>query len=181
MAWRNDADRFGSVSRAIHWTMAVLILAQVALGLRIADMVPALSTLWLYGLHKTLGLIALALVLARIVWHRISPPPRPLGEPKAWKTIAARAAHAVLYVLMLAIPLSGWIASSATGIDVVIFGSLVLPPIAPVSETWETAGFAVHDVLGKLLMAVVLLHVAGALKRAMAGDGTLGRMLRGVR
>ena len=80
--------------------------------------------------------------------------------------------------MMLAIPLSGWIASSATGLDVMILDRWVVPPIAPVSEAWEKSFFAVHRLLTKALMALILLHVAGALKRAWAGDGTLRRMTR---
>ena len=76
-------------------------------------------------------------------------------------------------------PLSGWIASSATGIDVMFLDRWVIPPIAPISEAWETAGFAVHRVLTKALMALVVLHIAGALNRAWLGDGTLRRMITG--
>ncbi len=179
MAWRNSPDSFGLVTRIIHWTMALAIIGMLALGTRLSDLQPGLANLWLYSLHKSIGLIILALVLIRIVWHRISPPPGPQGAPDAWSQRAARAAHLLLYVLLLVIPLSGWIASSASGLDVMLFDRWVVPPIAPVSEAWENAGWAVHRIATKLLMAVLLLHVAGALKREMEGDGTLTRMLRG--
>ena len=179
MALRNTADSFGLVSRLIHWVMAALILTLLPLGLSLASMQPGLANLWLYGLHKTLGLTALALVLLRLLWHRISPPPPPLGPPAAWETRAAKAGHAALYVLMLAMPLTGWIASSATGIDVMFAERWVVPPIAPVSETIDQVGFAIHGILGKLLLALVVLHMAAAVKREMEGDGTLRRMIRG--
>ncbi len=179
MAWRNSTVRFGSVSRAIHWAMAALLIGQLALGLSLQGLPPGLGSIWYYGLHKTLGTVALALVLLRILWHRISPPPAPFGAPAAWEQRAARAGHLALYALMVALPLSGWVASSASGLDTVIFGTLVLPPIAPVSAAWEDGGFAVHAILGKVLMALLLLHILGALKREMGGDGTLIRMLRG--
>jgi cytochrome b561 len=179
MTLRNTPDSFGLVSRILHWTMALMILILLPLGLRLAGMQPSLSTLWLYGLHKTLGLTALALVLVRIIWHRISPPPAPIGPPRAWETRAAKAGHVALYVLMLAMPLSGWIASSATGIDVMFAERWVVPPIAPVSETIDQVGFAIHGILGKLLLALVVLHMAAAVKREMEGDGTLRRMIRG--
>lgn len=179
MAWRNTPDSFGLVSRVIHWTMAALILALLPLGLRIASMEPGLANLWLYGLHKTLGLTALALVLLRLLWHRVSPPPPPLGPPGTWEMRAARAGHVALYVLMLAVPLTGWAASSATGIDVMFADRWVVPAIAPVSESWENAGFAAHYLLAKLLIALVMLHMAAAVKREIEGDGTLTRMIRG--
>lgn len=179
MGWRNTPTGFGLASRILHWTMAILVLAMLGLGTRIAAMQPSLSTLWLYSLHKSIGLILLALVILRLLWHRISPPPPPIGPPGALSVRAARLAHLALYALLIAIPLSGWIASSATGLDVMLFDRWVVPPIAPVSPVLEEAGFLAHWILTRALIALVLLHVAGALKRAVEGDGTLRRMVTG--
>ena len=181
MAWRNSPTRFGLVTRLLHWGMALAILAMLAFGTRIAGMEPGLANLWMYGLHKSIGLILLALVVLRLIWHRFSPPPAPQGAPGDWTQRLARATHGLIYLLLLAIPLSGWIASSASGLDVMLFDRWVIPPIAPVSEAWETAGWAAHGLLTKLLMGVIALHAAGALKRQMEGDGTLTRMWRGQR
>ncbi|GLS88297.1 cytochrome b [Cypionkella aquatica] len=177
--WRNTPTAFGLTTRLLHWLMAGLIVALLVLGTVLVRIQPDLSTLWLYGLHKTLGLCALVLAFARLVWHRISPPPAPTGPPNQWANRAARAAHVALYLLMLAIPLSGWIASSATGLDVVIFGQITLPAIAPTSEALENAGFAAHSVLTKLLMALLLTHIAGATLRGLKHDGTLRRITKG--
>jgi cytochrome b561 len=179
MPLRNSPDGFGIVSRALHWTMAALVIVMLALGTRIADMQPDLSTLWLYDLHKSLGFVVLALALIRLIWHRISPPPLPIGAPSAWGTRLARAAHILFYCLLIAIPMSGWIASSATGIDVMLFDRWVLPAIAPVSEQWEQRGFALHGALTTGLFFLILVHVMAALKREMEGDGTLTRMIKG--
>lgn len=177
MAWRNGPDSFGLVTRVLHWVMAALVVAMLALGLRIEAMQPGLSNLWLYSLHKSLGLIVLALVLLRLVWHLVSPPPRPIGG--GWQGRLARAVHWAIYALLIAMPLSGWVASSATGLDVMVFDRWVVPPIAPVSETVENRGFALHGAMAFALMALVGLHVMAALKREMDGDGTLRRMIRG--
>lgn len=181
MTWRNSPTRFGLVTRLLHWGMALALLGMLAFGTRIADMEPGLANLWMYGLHKSIGLILLALVVLRLIWHRISPPPAPLGAPGSWANRLARAAHALLYLLLLAIPLSGWIASSASGLDVMLFDRWVIPPIAPVSEAWENAGWAAHGLLTKLLVGVIALHAAGAVKRQIDDDGTLTRMWRGQR
>ncbi|MES2432966.1 MAG: cytochrome b [Pseudomonadota bacterium] len=178
--WRNSPTNFGLASRLLHWIMAALILALLVLGTALGWIKPNLSTLWLYGLHKTLGLTALSLAVIRLIWHRISPPPLPLGPTAHWQNRAARATHITLYALMLAIPLSGWIASSATGLDVVIFGQITLPAITPTSEALENAGFAVHGILTKLLMALLMLHIAGAVLRGLKGDGTLRRITKGL-
>lgn len=177
--WRNTSDRFGRTSRLLHWVMAIAVLGMLGLGIGLRGMQPGLANLWLFGLHKTVGLSLLALLLVRLVWHRISPPPPPIGPPDGWEARAARAAHHTFYVLLLAIPIAGWFASSATGIDTVVFGRWVVPPIAPVSELWEKRGFAVHGVLTKALAALLAVHVAAALRRAWAGDGTLRRMITG--
>lgn len=179
MIWRNDPTHFGAVSRAIHWSMALLILAMLALGTTLSNMQPGLSNLYLYGLHKTGGFIALTLVVARLIWHRLSPPPAPIGPPTRWTNRAARATHAATYILLVAIPLSGWIASSATGIDILFAERWTVPPIAPVSEAIDRWGFVAHGLLTKALMGLLALHVTGALTRGIKGDGTLGRMLGG--
>jgi cytochrome b561 len=179
VAWRNTPTRFGLVTRVLHWGMALAIIAMLVLGTRLEDMQPGLANLWLYSLHKSIGLILLALVPVRLIWHRISPPPAPQGTPGDWTIRLARTAHRVFYLLLLAIPLSGWVASSASGLDVMLFDRWVIPPIAPVSEAWENAGWAAHGLLTKLLMGLIALHAAGAVKRQMDGDGTLTRMWRG--
>ena len=181
MNLRNTTDGFGVISRLLHWTMAIGVIFMLALGNRIADMKPDLSTLYLYGLHKTLGIVILAMAAFRLIWHKYSPPPHPIGPPKAWGNLAARVAHALIYLLLITIPLSGWFASSATGIEVVIFDRWTLPAIAPVSELWEKRGFAVHGILTKALFGVILVHMLAALKREIDGDGTLTRMISGKR
>ena len=175
---RNRPAEFGLVTRILHWLMTLLIVGQLALGLRIADMEPGLANLWLYGLHKTIGFCLLALILVRIAWHLVSPPPHPIG-PKNALFWAARVTHWAIYALLIAIPLTGWAGSSATGIDVMIADRWTVPPLVEASEDGEAYWFRLHDILTKLLMALVTLHMFGAFKREMEGDGTLTRMIRG--
>lgn len=178
MGLRNGPAEFGLVTRVIHWGTMLLVISMLALGNRIADMQPGLANLWLYGLHKTLGFGVLALVVFRIGWHIYSPPPHPVG-PKGAAFWAARAAHWGFYVLLIAIPLTGWAGSSATGIDVMIADRWTVPPLVDVSEAGEAFWFNLHDILTKALFGLIVLHMLGALKREMEGDGTLTRMLRG--
>ena len=176
----NSATEFGTVTRVLHWVTAVLVLLALALGYWIASMDVTLSVLKYFGYHKTLGAVVLALVVFRIIWHRISAPPDPVSHGIGWQDTLARAVHRAFYVLLLAMPVSGWVASSATGIDTVIFSRWTLPAIAPVSETWEEAGFLIHRTIAKGLVAVIGLHVGGALFHALVWrDGTLRRMVRG--
>jgi cytochrome b561 len=175
MDWRNGPGHIGAVTRFLHWTMAFLLLAQLPLGWWIARMPPALDSLWLFGVHKTLGFCLLSLVVLRVLWHLATPVPRPLGADGPARR-AARGMHLTLYALLLGVPLAGWVASSATGIDSLIFGTFVLPPIAPASEVWSDVGFVVHAWLAWALAVLVGGHAAAAVLRH---DGTLRRMIRG--
>ena len=176
MSALNTESSFGWVTRAIHWAMALGVIAMLGLGSYIARMEVGMSNLWLFGLHKSIGVVLLALLILRLIWHLASPPSRSLPADTPWKDSAARWVHRSFYVLLIAVPLSGWVGSGASGLDVVIFERFTLPPLAPTSEAWESAAFAVHFVLTKLLALCVVLHVAGALTRR---DGTLRRMVRG--
>lgn len=179
MAWRNTPTSFGLTTRILHWSMLLLIIGMLILGNKIADMQPGLANLWLFGLHKTGGFAVLILTIIRAVWHRFSPTPHPIGDRKDWANRAARAAHAAIYLCLFAIPISGWVASSATGIDVMMFDTITIPAIAPVSEAWEKTGFMLHGALTKLLMALLAAHILGAMLRGVKQDGTLERMIGG--
>ena len=179
MKLRNSTEEYGLVSRVLHWTIAAGLLGMIVLGTRIAAMEPSLSNLWLYGVHKSIGLSLFALVLIRVLWHLASPVPKPFGTPGTWQMRVARMVHGLLYVTMIAIPLSGWAASSATGIDTVVFGTLVVPSIAPPSEAISTWGFAVHGALWKALVLLLVLHIAGAFSHGLGRGGALRRMISG--
>lgn len=177
---RSRPEGFGIVTRLLHWLMAAGILGTFALGAYIARMEVGLANLWLFGLHKTIGICLLTLALIRLAWRILTPPPGPLPGPAPWEMALARATHRALYVLMVAVPLSGWAYASATGLDVLIFNTVKLPGIAPVSEAWEDALQLLHRLLTWTLLALVGLHVAGAIKRSLiARDGTLSRMIFG--
>lgn len=178
MGLRNGPGEFGLVTRIFHWGMMALVIAMLALGLRVKYLEPGLANLWLYSLHKTLGFLVLGLVVLRLGWHLTSPPPAPLGPPGPLHRVA-RGVHWALYALLIAIPLTGWAGSSATGIDVVIADRWTMPMLVEASEYAEKLFFSAHGVLTKLLAGLILLHVAGAIKRALAGDGTIRRMIRG--
>ena len=169
---RNDALTWGLVSRAIHWLMAVSILGMLVFGVYIGHFMHfAPDNLWVYQIHKSIGVTLLVLVLARIVWHRISPPPQPLPAP-AWQNLAAKMTHLALYALLLIVPLTGWIASAASGFPTVIWG-VTIPQIVPTSRPLEIAMFTAHAWVTRALMALLVLHIGGALTHR----GALARMI----
>ncbi|MXQ08702.1 cytochrome b [Alphaproteobacteria bacterium GH1-50] len=179
MALKNGPESFGIATRSLHWLTVLAVVAAGGLGLWIEEMEVSLATLQYFGWHKTAGITVLGLTVLRIVWHRLSPVPPVLPAPPMAERLA-KAVHLSLYACLLAMPLTGWIGSSATGLDTVVFGGITLPAIAPVSEAIEETAFEIHETLAALLWVLIALHVAGALNRAfLHRDATLRRMLRG--
>ncbi|TMV82430.1 cytochrome b [Thioclava sp. BHET1] len=179
MTLRNSAEDYGLISRLLHWAIALLILFMLGFGTWLANSQITPARIWLFGLHKSLGLTIFALALLRLGWHRYTPPPVPLGEARTWQRRLAGAVHRLLYLLMLAVPISGWIFSEASGIRTVVFGLWTLPQIVPASDALSDWGFTLHGLLTKLMMALLLLHVAGALRHGMGRGSALRRITSG--
>ena len=172
---RNSQTQFGTLSKLLHWVIALLVIGLIGLGLYLENVKIHYTQLYLYGWHKSAGILAFTLICLRLIWHFWSTPPAPLGG--GWQRVAAKSAHRVLYVLMIIVPLSGWIASSASGFEMTFFGLFPIPFIAPVSETTEERFFAIHGISTKLLIAVIGLHVGAAFYRHWGKkDRTLMRM-----
>jgi cytochrome b561 len=159
------AKPFPHLSRILHWTMAVLILAMLFIGIA---MVSSLSDYHLLvAIHKPLGILILLLVAIRLV-NRLfhSPPPLPDGMPGPLR-FAAHASHWLLYVLMFALPLVGWAMLSAAAYPIVLAGSLHLPPILPHSNALYALLRPLHTALAFLLFATFLIHLSAALIHAL--------------
>ncbi|GAC1623136.1 MAG: cytochrome b [Nevskia sp.] len=165
---------------ALHWIIAAMIFGGFALGLYMSDLAVSPQKLKYYAWHKWSGITVLALVLLRLLWrltHAV--PPLPAGMP-AWQARAARLGHLGLYLLMLAIPLSGWLYSSASGYPVVYFGikALQLPDLVAKNKALAGTLKQVHQLLNWTLAALVAVHVAAAIKHQwLDRDDTLRRML----
>lgn len=173
---RTDAA-YTRTAIALHWLAGALILGGFALGLWMTSLPLAPRTLRLYGYHKWIGITVFLLAVARLVWRRVHPPPSPVAMPE-WQIRAAAATHALLYALMLAIPLSGWIYSSATGVQVVYLGLVPLPDLVPKDKTLAAVLKAVHGTLNFTLLALVIIHSGAAIKHHFVdGDAVLRRML----
>lgn len=175
---RNTQETYGLIAKLFHWVLALYLAALFGFGKYIASMKVGIENLHYFNLHKVFGLIALTLIVLRLAWRLYSPPPPTLARGvKRWELHLARVTHGMLYVLMFAMPLAGWIASSATGIRISFFDLFFLPMIAPPSERMEDLFFDIHRLFGYLLLLFVALHVAGALKRHLVlRDKTLRRM-----
>jgi cytochrome b561 len=174
-------QRYSGAVIALHWATAVLILANLLLGLSMVPLPISPRKLQWYLWHKSIGVTIFLLTSLRLAWRALRPHPEPVPMP-LWQRRAAAASHALLYVLQIAIPLSGWVYSSATGVQVVYAGALPLPDLVPKDKALADALRLVHVALNSLLAAVVCVHVAAALKHHFVDrDEALVRILPGAR
>ncbi|MDE0852689.1 cytochrome b/b6 domain-containing protein [Yoonia sp.] len=181
----NTTTRYGLVARFFHWTIAILILVDIALGLlgkftpRSGDTVAFLQVL--YSAHKTIGVTVLSLAVLRVIWAISQPRPVPLHPERRVETFAAETAHWVLYAAIFVLPISGWVMHSAE----VGFASIWWPfaqnlPFIPKSESLAITAANVHWISGIILAVTISAHISGALKHAVLDrDGTLARMWSG--
>jgi cytochrome b561 len=170
---------FSAPSRLVHWTMAVLIIAMLFVGVGMVSTVSRLH-LVLLALHRPLGIAILVLVIVRVALRlAYGAPPLP-GDMPGWQRAGAHASHLALYALMAAMPLIGWAMLSAGGYPVAMFGSVHLPPIAPHNVALYAVLRAAHSWLAFALFAVVLMHLGAALFHAwIRRDGVFASMARG--
>lgn len=178
MSWKNTPSRWGGVSQALHWLVVALILLQGVLGLLMVDMPNSPDKIRAYALHKSIGLTILALAALRLPWRLYAGTPLPVAGTPRWQLAAAKVSHALLYALLFAIPLSGWLFNSAAGFPLQWFGLFNLPSIAATDPGLREVAGAAHEWLFWLLVAVALIHAAAAFYHHLSvRDATLARML----
>ncbi|HRD88734.1 MAG TPA: cytochrome b [Accumulibacter sp.] len=172
------ATRYTHPAIALHWLMAVLLTGLFGLGLYMSELALSPEKLKLYSWHKWAGVSAFLLVLLRLAWRAGHPPPAlPAAMPR-WQQAASHALHHLLYLLMVAIPLSGWLMSSAKGFQTVYFGVLPLPDLLAKDKALGELLETVHATLNYTLAVLVVAHVAAALKHHLLDrDDVLLRML----
>lgn len=178
MAFKNTIASYGSISKLFHWIMSFLIFAMIIVGF-IMDDLPEHMQSTIYLVHKSLGLVLLTLVILRILWTLNNPKPLLPPRTRPWEIMIERLVHLLLYVFMLAMPLSGWIMSSAAGYHPNFFGLITLPmPGIPISESLSAVAHDVHTISSWALITVVVLHMLAALKHHFIHkDNILKRMM----
>jgi cytochrome b561 len=179
-----STPRYTLTAVALHWVLALGLVALFALGVYMADLPFSPWRLKLYNWHKWAGVTILALSVLRLVWritHR--PPALPVAVEAAmpaWQRVAHHATHHALYALFFVVPLVGWAYSSAAGFPIVVFGVLPLPDFVPVDKALAELIKPWHQITAFAMAALVLLHVGAALKhQLMDRDGLLARMWPG--
>ena len=178
MALRNTQRRWGVIAQTFHWVIVALIVLQVTLAEMADDLPSGVRKLTLLARHKSVGITILGLVILRLAWRWLNEHPPLPGTLKRYEQALARFTHGALYVLLFAMPLSGWTMSSARGFPVSWFGFWQLPDLVPKNHALYEALVTTHGTLAVVLCGVVALHVAAALKHHfMHKDDVLRRML----
>lgn len=170
--------RYSVTAMTLHWLAVLLILATFPVGLYMVELPLSPWKLKVYSWHKWIGVTVFLLALARLTWRMGHPAPTLPDGMRAWEKPLAGAIQALLYLLMLAIPLSGWLMSSAAGFQTVYLGLLPIPDL--LAKDKELADFLrwVHQYLTFWLGALAGLHAAAAFKHLWIDrDGVMQRML----
>jgi cytochrome b561 len=178
MALRNTTRRWGAVAQLLHWAIVLLIIAQFTLATLFDDLPSGMKKLGLIARHKSIGITILALAIVRLLWRWMNTHPPLPATLKPYESSLARVTHVLLYVLLFAVPLTGWTMSSARGFPVSWFGLFTLPDlVAKNKQLYETL-VTTHGVLAWSLGVVATLHLLAALKHHFwLKDDVLKRML----
>ena len=183
MSITNTTTKYGSVTKTFHWLTALLILTVIPLG-AVANRLPYETNEQLafkaqmFSFHKTLGVIIFAVALARILWALTQTKPGGLHPERKGETMLAELVHWLLYISLVAVPLTGWIHHAATA----GFAPIMLPigqdlPLVPKNEAVSEVFASLHWIWSKIMVGAILLHIAGALKHQVVDkDSTLKRM-----
>lgn len=171
--------RYTRIAVLLHWLIALLIISAFALGVTMVD-IPGITPTKLkyFSWHKWIGVTALGLACMRLLWRLThAAPAYPVSMP-GWQKTVAHSLHGLLYVLMFAVPVSGYFYSLAAGVPVVYLGVIPLPVFIEASEVWKPILKQVHFALNMTLLAIVVVHGGAALKHLIIDrDGVFRRML----
>jgi len=177
MQLRNSTARWGSVAQFLHWLIVALIITQVVLALS-AERLHGMAKLAMLARHKSVGITILMLAVVRLVWRLVNPTPPLPSTLKPYERVLANLTHMALYVLIFAMPITGWIMTSARGFPASWFNLFQLPDLVAKNRALYEAMQETHEALALTLGAVATLHLLAALKHHFVlKDTVLRRML----
>lgn len=167
-------ERYTSTAIALHWVIAAMMIVNFAFG-EFHEAFGEDNIRFMINAHKSTGISILGLVIIRLLWRLTHKPPALPGNFKPWEARVSHAVHILLYVLMFALPISGWMHDSAwkaaPEIKMYWFGLFEWPRIGwimalepAIKEQWHSVLGEVHEIMGKILLLLFVLHVGGALK-----------------
>ncbi len=178
MDLRNTTSRWGAIAQLFHWTIVVLVITQFVLATIAGDLPLGMRKLAILARHKSVGITIFMLAILRLAWRWSNPTPPLPTTLKPYEQRLAHLTHGALYALLLAMPITGWIMSSARSFPVSWFGFFQLPDLVSPSKSLFEAMLKIHTSLAWVLAAVATLHLLAALKHHFVlKDDVLRRML----
>lgn len=177
----DQVQGYNGVAKALHWIVAFCVLAAIPLGLAMVSVDPGPVQNTLYDLHRSFGALILGLMLVRVGWRLIRrPPPRNIPMP-VWQSRVASTVHALLYVLLLAMPLLGWAGTSAFPATITVFWLFDLPPLVGPDRALSETLLRAHTIVAFIVSGLICLHIGAALyHHFVRKDAVLRRMLPGM-
>jgi len=173
-----DSDRYSDIAIALHWLLALALLASFCVGLYMVDLQLSPTRVRLFNWHKWAGMSILALSALRLGWRLRHRPPAAPASMSLWQRRLAEGMHHLLYLMFFVVPITGWAYSSAAGFPVVWFGLIPLPDFVPVDKSLAHFLQGLHSVLAYGLAALTAVHVAAALQHHyIERDSLLLRMV----
>jgi cytochrome b561 len=177
----NTRRNYGAVAVVLHWLMAIVLVTLIAIGLymvRLPDAGFDKEKIMLILYHKQLGMFALALAMLRLAWRVGNAMPALVRGLPGWQKVAARFVHLCFYGVMFALPVTGWLMSSAAAIPVSFLGLFELPDVVPRSDDDFRLFILIHQWLGYALIGLIAVHMGAALRHHfISRDETLKKML----
>lgn len=181
MRLRNTSTNWGVIAKTFHWLIALFIITNLLLGYWAEGLPVSPTKVEAFYWHKSIGLTVLWLALLRLLWRFTNPSPRLPAGMAGWERALAHASHVLLYLLMIAMPLSGWVIHSAANFPLDLYGVFPVPDLIPANADESAIGDlakATHYWMFIAICALLALHVLGALKHHIVNrDDVLRRML----
>jgi len=175
---KDSKYKFSPITVVLHWVLGFAMLYMLFVGLYMTGLDNGAAKWGYYSLHKSVGVILFVLAVLRIWWRYLNRLPKPLSSSPEWQEQIASIVHIMLLISTVLLPLSGFIMSVSGGFPVAAFGFELVGESSDKVEWLANVAHTVHSVSSYAVMAIVFLHVAGALKRSVINrDGTISRMV----
>lgn len=173
-----EAPRYSLTAMTLHWLITVGVIVNWRIA-EAAEHAPEAEAPEIMAPHFSIGVTLLTLALLRLAWRLVHPNPPLAAHLQPWERILSRTVHTLFYVLLIVMPLAGWVAMSSMGYGVPVWGLFELPPL-PVSQSQERAEliFEIHATAGMVMVVLIAIHLLGTLKHTFLDrDGNIFRML----
>lgn len=179
MRFLNDEQRYGLVSKLLHWSMALTMIGLIWLGWYMVDL--SYYDRWYnksLAIHRSAGIVVFVIGVLLLIWKMISKSPEQLASLPNWQKIAARIVHGLLLFGVILLPITGYVISTSAGKPIDMFGYFEIPPFIVVSQGLRDLAIACHFYLAYGVGVIVLGHAGAALKHQFIDrDGTLAKMI----